>query len=86
MTLERPRDESQLDDFIEKAINEYKLSSIREISEIANVSIDRILDVIQELIAEGRIIGRLDIENGRFFNSNVDVPAAQQLRLQPTPE
>lgn len=80
MTLERPQNKAQLDEFVERAINEYKLSSIREMSEIADVSVERVVEVIQELLNNNRIDGRLDLENERFFSSKVDVSTAPSIK------
>ncbi len=80
MVLERPQNAKQLEDFVEKAINEYKLSSIREMSEIANVSNDTIVEVIQKLITENRIDGRIDLEDERFFSSRIDVSTAPTVK------
>ncbi len=83
MTLTAPKNKEELKQEIVKMVNEYMLSSIMEMSDRLGIDHDTTVEIINDLLNSGELKGRLDLDNGRFFNNRISVSGAPAVEDAP---
>lgn len=78
-----PQELIDLKQTVEQLIEVHKYSSITEISEKLEIDEDSTRELIQDLIEDGSLEGRIDESGSRFFSSNVKVSTAPSLPSGP---